>query len=121
PYLVVPGGPIVDWKNKTLVKFVYESIKRLGRQESVWFVRIRPELLDDDDSWKKFSLFSSIKSPMHLHAENTWVLDIDKSEEEILMGMRKNTRYLVRKSLNENLSLAISSDKSEVNTLVDLQ
>src|SRR5690606_29711009 len=68
-----------------------------------------------------FSLFSSIKSPMHLHAENTWVLDIDKSEEEILMGMRKNTRYLVRKSLNENLSLAISSDKSEVNTLVDLQ
>lgn len=58
---------------------------------------------------------------MHLHAENTWVLDITPEPQEILMGMRKQTRYSVRKSLEAGLTLEITKDAKATIVLYDLQ
>jgi len=48
---------------------------------------------------------------MHLHAQNTVILDLQKSEEELLMAMRRQTRYEVRRA--EKLGLKVSEDSSE--------
>jgi lipid II:glycine glycyltransferase (peptidoglycan interpeptide bridge formation enzyme) len=33
-----------------------------------------------------------------MDAENAWVLDLDKTDNELLFGMRKTTRYLIKKA-----------------------
>lgn len=120
-HLLIPGGPIIDWENKDLVKFFLQSIKGLAKKERAWFVRLRPELLDTDKNQRFFSSLGFIPAPMHLHAENTWVLDVTPSEDDLLKGMRKSTRYEVRKSLKSGLSLEMTVDEKKSKVLKRLQ
>ncbi len=121
PHLLIPGGPFIDWNDRALVKFFVDSLKKLAASEKAWFIRVRPELLDIPENNNKFKKLGFISAPMHLHAENTWVLDIAKSEEEILRGMRKTTRYLVKKSFGEGLRVDISESKEYARVLYGLQ
>lgn len=121
PHLLIPGGPFIDWNDKPLVKFFVEFLRKLAKEEQAWFIRARLELLDTPENNNKFKRLGFVFAPMHLHAENTWVLDITKSEEELLAGMRKSTRYLVKKSQIENLKIDISKDKKYASVLYSLQ
>lgn len=121
PHLLVPGGPFIDWGDKALVGFFVDTLKKLATGEKVWFVRVRPELLSNPVNMKLFAELGFRPAPMHLHAENTWVLDVTKPEEEILSGMRKTTRYLVKRSFGEGLKIDISKSKKYAKELYDLQ
>jgi len=120
-HLIIPGGPIINWDNQNLINFVSREIKKLAREEKAWFVRVRPELLDSPKSRQLFKSLGFVSAPMHLHAENTWVLDITPQEKDLLMEMRKNTRYLIRKSLKTNLKLQITTDTKASKILKKLQ
>jgi lipid II:glycine glycyltransferase (peptidoglycan interpeptide bridge formation enzyme) len=121
PHFIIPGGPLINWKDGGLVTFFIKTIKSLGKKEGVWFVRVRPELPDNFGNQRLFRKLGFISAPMHLHAENTWVLDVSKSEDEIMSGMRKSTRYLVRKGEKEGLILEISKDVEYSKILYGLQ
>ena len=103
-YLEIPGGPLVDWDNKPLVKEMFEEIIKVANEEKCVFVRFRPQLENTEKNQKDLSILRSIKNldlrfaPMHLHAQNTVILDLKKSEEDLLMDMRRQTRYEVRRS-----------------------
>ena len=45
-------------------------------------------------------------------AELVWILDVNQTEEQLLKGMRKTTRYLVRKAQTDGVEI-IKSDKPE--------
>lgn len=120
-YIVIPAGPLIDWGKSGMVRTLKEVLVELAREQKAWFVRVRPELIDGAESRKLFSSLGFVPAPMHLHAENTWVLNIDKSEEEILSGMRKTTRYLVRKSLNSGLVVVQSTRADDAKILARLQ
>jgi lipid II:glycine glycyltransferase (peptidoglycan interpeptide bridge formation enzyme) len=121
PYLLVPAGPVMNWDNEDIRSFFLDEIIKLARKENVWFIRLRPELEDSPLWTKRLRRWGFFPSPMHVHAENTWVLEIDKNDEELLTGMRKSTRYLVRKSLKLGFSLNISDDPQEASLLYKLQ
>ncbi len=121
PHFVIPAGPFIDWEDKPLVTFFVKSIKELAKKENVWFIRVRPEIISTKANEQLFKALGLIPSPMHLHAENTWVLDITKSEDELLSEMRKTTRYLIKKGEKSDLKLEISSDPSLAKVLFDLQ
>jgi len=120
-HFVIPGGPFVDWSKRDLVATLILEVKRVAKIHNVWFVRIRPELLDDDGNGFLFRRLGLVKSPMHLHAQNTWMLDITLDEEELLSGMRKNTRYAVRKSLQSGLKITSSVKLKDAQILTRLQ
>lgn len=95
-YLEVPGGPLLDWEDDALVRRMFALIKKVAVHEKCVFVRIRPQVLNS-----KQNLLSDLglkRAPMHLHAEHTVILDLTKSEDDILAGMRRQTRYEVRRS-----------------------
>lgn len=120
-HLIVPGGPIINWQDDGLVFEWIESLKKLSKEMGCWFVRVRPELVQTDENQKIFQDLGFVSAPMHLHSENTWVLDIKKSEEELLMGMRKNTRYMVRKAVESDLKVELFTDTTSVGILYELQ
>lgn len=121
PHFLVPAGPVIDWNDKGLVKFVFGKIRDYARSQGSWFVRIRPELEDNEKNSSLFKSLGLIPAPMHLHAENTYVLNIDKDDEELLYGMRKNTRYSVRKSLRYGLGIEKTSSIKSAEILEKLQ
>jgi lipid II:glycine glycyltransferase (peptidoglycan interpeptide bridge formation enzyme) len=121
PHLLIPGGPILDWNNDELVSFFLKSVKNLARKEKAWFIRMRPELYDTNENLLKVSKLGFISAPMHLHAENTWVLNVTKTENELLAQMRKGTRYLIKKSQNIGLQFVESKNPNDTKILRDLQ
>lgn len=120
-YLTVPGGPIIDWQKKSIVKAFANQIKQIAKENNCVFVRIRPQLKQDDFSKNLFKDLGFIKAPMHLHAELTSQLDITKSEEKLMTQMRKATRYEVRKAIKEGIKIITSKDAKEIKEFYDLQ
>ena len=114
-YLEIPGGPIVDWSDEKLVKEVFSSIVEEARKEKCVFVRFRPQLKNTEENQKHIKnlrkSFDVRPAPMHLHAQNTVILDLGKTEDELLMAMRRQTRYEVRRS--EKLEMTVEEDSSE--------
>lgn len=104
-FLIVPGGPIIDWNNKDLVKKVFEEIRKIAKENNCVFARIRPQLISDDFSKNIFKRNGYRNAPTHLHAELTTQLDITKSEEELLANMRKATRYEIKKALKLGITI----------------
>ncbi len=110
-YLHLRHGPILtDFTNSfdDMLAVVKEKAKDLKLD----FIRMSP-LLDTTFFDKQFFKSRGFRNaPVHnMDAENTWVLELDKSEEELLAGMRKTTRYLVKKA--QGMSIAITATTSQ--------
>jgi lipid II:glycine glycyltransferase (peptidoglycan interpeptide bridge formation enzyme) len=59
-----------------------------------------------------FKNLSFSKAPIYMHSERVWVLPLlDKSEDELLSGMRKTTRYLIRRAPSQNVQVEVRTDK----------
>lgn len=110
-YLEIPCGPLIDWKDKKLAREVFEKIRKIAEKEKCVFVRVRPQLLASAENLKILESLGLKKSPMHLAAEHTVIIDLSKSEEELLAEMRRQTRYDVRRA--EKLGIKVEKSNSE--------
>ena len=120
-YLTVPGGPIIDWDDKETVQAFMDELRRVAKRAGCSFVRVRPQLTADQNSEKIFSDYGFRGAPIHLHAELTSQLDITKSEEEILAGMRKTTRYEIKKAVSQGIKITNSTDLKDIDKFCELQ
>lgn len=109
-YLEIPCGPLLDWNNKKLSKDVFDKITEIGKREKCIFVRIRPQLNGSPENLKKLADLKLEKSPMHLAAEHTVMIDLRKTEDELLADMRRQTRYEVRRA--EKLNIHVDKSNS---------
>lgn len=108
-YLEIPCGPIIDWDDTGLIKKAFDKITEVAKREKCVFVRVRPQLNATEKNMKKLAGLGLKSAPMHLAAEHTVMIDLTKTEEELLSNMRRQTRYEVRRADK----LGITVDKSE--------
>lgn len=110
-YLEIPCGPLLDWNDAKLVGEVFAKIREVGKAEKCVFVRIRPQLMASEENLKLLAGLGLTKSPMHLAAEHTVIIDLTKSEEKMMAEMRRQTRYEVRRA--DKYGIAVEQDNSE--------
>jgi len=80
-------------------KMLFDHLRNLAIKENADFVRISPLMENTPDNLKIFQDYGFRNAPIHMmHPEIAWLLDISKSEDEILKGMRKTTRNLIRRA-----------------------
>lgn len=120
-YLSCPGGPLIDWQKESHFKIFVDQLKKIGRQERVVFVRIRPSLLSLPENKKLFKKAGFFPAPMHMHAETTWQLDLTPSQAELLKKMRKSTRYSLKRAQKEGVKIETSQDSKDIDLLYRLQ
>jgi lipid II:glycine glycyltransferase (peptidoglycan interpeptide bridge formation enzyme) len=120
-YLTVPAGPLIDWSDKELIRTFKETISKVARENACSFVRVRPQILETGNNADLFSELGFIHSPMHLHAELTHQLELNKSEDELLAQMRKATRYEIRQADKLGIKVIRSTDLKEIDEFYDLQ
>lgn len=121
-YLEIPGGPLLDWDGDIkALRFFLKEIAKLAEREKCVFVRMRPNIPDTEQHQKLAERLKLIKSPMHLHAEHTVMLDITKSEEELMAEMRRQTRYEVRRAQKLGIKVSYETSEKAFNDFYDLQ
>lgn len=97
-YMEIPGGPAIDWSNQKTAKKILNHFVKIAKKHSCVFIRIRPQL---ENSPKLLNIFKKLGlhiAPMHINASNTVLINLEKSEEELLADMRRQTRYEVRRA-----------------------
>lgn len=113
-FIFVPHGPLFSFAHSapainvsqdemnTAIVGLRELTKYLGniaRAEDFWFIRIAPIFSDNKINSEVFKTVGFKTAPIYMHAETVWMVDLTPSEDELLMNMRKNTRYAIRKAI----------------------
>jgi lipid II:glycine glycyltransferase (peptidoglycan interpeptide bridge formation enzyme) len=109
-HLAIAGGPILDWKNKALVDKIFDDIKSEGKRLKCVFIRVRPQLELSNKSLELMRVHGFRKAPMYLSVEYAGILDLKKSEEEILAGASLGFRRKLRKAQKNNIKVEISKN-----------
>lgn len=118
-FLLVPHGPVTGIINDelkiTILETLTEKLKQLAKEEKVDFIRISPIWQRGEESEKLFKDLEFRLRALHTHPESSWKLSIEKSEEELLAGMRKTTRYLIKQAeKNQQLKIRQSHTINDV-------
>ena len=111
-HLAIAGGPILDWNNKKLVDAIFDDIKLEGKRLKCVFVRLRPQLELSEESLKLMRDYNFVKAPMYLSVEYAGILDLEKSEEEILANASQGFRRKLRKATKNDIVLETTQDPS---------
>ena len=110
-YLAIAGGPIIDWQDKKVVQAIFSDIKEVGRSEKCVFVRVRPQLPLSEKSLRLMAELGLKRAPMYLSVEYAGILDLTKSEEEILAHASQGFRRKLRKA--EKNAIEITAETSD--------
>ncbi len=120
-HLAIAGGPILDWKNKALVDAVFDDIKAEGKRLKCVFVRLRPQLELSEKSLAIMKQHGFKRAPMYLSVEYAGILDLNKSEEDILAGASQGFRRKLRKAEKNEIKLEVTKDPKIMKDFCDLE
>lgn len=120
-YMAIAGGPIMDWSNKKLREAVFNDIKEQAEKNKCVFVRIRPQIVENDKNRALFKQLGLRPAPMYLSVEYAGILDISKSEEEILAGASQGLRRKIRKAQKNDITVTTSTDPKDIKTFYKIQ
>lgn len=120
-YLEIPCGPLCDFQDAAAVEAVLTRITEIGRREKCVFVRVRPQILAETQNMALLRRFGFKVAPMHLAAENTVMLDLTRSEEEMLTAMRRQTRYEVRRAGKLGLTVTRGDTEADFREFHEVQ
>lgn len=116
-FLFCPHGPLISKekgaRKSEILKTLLSFLKGLAKDEKASFIRISPIFERNEENRILFKNLGFKEAPLHMHAEETWELNLEKEEKKILEGMRKTTRYLVRKGINNKDLTLRKSDGPE--------
>lgn len=96
-YLHVRHGPVLNEWSERYVSATVNLLKKQAKVADLGFVRISP--LIKTEQARPLQELGFKKASMHnIDGEICYVIDLRRELSEILASMRKNTRYIIRKS-----------------------
>ena len=118
-FILVPHGPSIienlNIKNQNeIINSLTEYLKKVAKTENCSFIRMNPISKNTDENRELFKQAGFRKAPLYVHAELLWILDITKSEDDLLRGMRKTTRYSIKKAESDGVTIEKSEDISDL-------
>jgi len=130
--LYVPKGPALDWADADRRGAVLEQLEQLARRRGALILKVDPDVYYADEG----STFSSRPalaphvtallgergwrfSDDQIQFRNTVLLDLDRSEDELLAAMKQKTRYNVRLARRRGVTIR-KGDASDLDTLYRL-
>jgi len=105
------GGPV---NRKEVLNVLLTKLKEIAKEEKASFIRISPIWQRNQENEQVFKKLNFRNSPIHMHAEVTWDLDISVPEGELLKKMRETTRYLIRRAPRDGVKIIQSKDVQDL-------
>jgi|WetSurMetagenome_2_1015567.scaffolds.fasta_scaffold09695_3 peptidoglycan pentaglycine glycine transferase (the first glycine) len=91
-YFYAPRGPVINFQFSIFnFQFFIDEIKKIAQKEKVIFLRIEPRTNFQISNFK-----FPISKTIDIQVSKTIILDLTKSEEELLAAMHQKTRYNIR-------------------------
>jgi len=109
--LYCPKGPVLDWQNQTLAASVLDDLQSLAAQRGAVFIKIDPDIemgrgvpgaadAAENPAGQAFRQELTrrgwVFSDDQIQFRNTVMIELGRSEEDILAAMKQKTRYNIR-------------------------
>lgn len=120
-YLQIAGGPIIDWQHEAAVKALFDDIRQQSKQQGCVYARVRPQREESAESRAALKSLGLRPAPMYLSVELAGVLDLRRSEEELLAGMRQRLRRALRKAAKNDITVETTTDPEAIHQFYDIQ
>lgn len=114
-YLYMPRWPFGK-TNKRMLQGLLETAKKA---QCGW-VRVEPETKEILQEMQREGEIHIVKAPHDMQPREVFVIDITKSEEDLLRSMKSKTRYNIRLALKKNVKVFITKDTEHQNIFLDL-
>jgi len=108
-YFFTPHGPLIAWDYFKTMEAIVPELRTIAKQEWVSFIRVNSTVKNTKENKESYTSLGFIDAPMHVHAEDTHLLDITPSEDELLAKMHKKDRYYINRAIKEWVSLSMGS------------
>ena len=121
-FLFVPHGPLVadGYSFETAIREFATRFREEASRVGASFIRVSPLAPRTAEYAELFRSAGFRAAPIYMHAENTWMLPLEASEEELLAGMRKTTRNLVRRAQKDGVTITKEADEKAFAALATL-
>jgi lipid II:glycine glycyltransferase (peptidoglycan interpeptide bridge formation enzyme) len=116
--LYVPKGPALDWTDADLARRVLAELTNLARRRRALFIKIDPDVYYPDQVPPHSPRPASAPEIAHLLESHGWcfsdeqiqfrntvLVDLDRSEEDLLAAMKSKTRYNVRLAARRGVTI----------------
>lgn len=121
-----PRGYLLDYKNKKLIEFFTEEIKKFAKERKAIFIKIDPYLINKERDINGETIENGIDNSevieylkslgykhtgfnlKHENMQPRWAFALNlegKTEKELLDGMESKTRQLIRKNERNNIEI----------------
>jgi peptidoglycan pentaglycine glycine transferase (the first glycine) len=115
--LYVPKGPVLDYSDRALVDRVLGDLIVVAKRDRAIFIKIDPDLAELDrpillDRGWRFSA-------EQIQFRNTMLIDLTRSEDDLLAAMKPKTRYNVRLAQKKGVTIRLG-DLSDLDRLYQL-
>ena len=103
-FAYAPKGPLVDWDNAPYVSALFDGLDALCRARRAFALKLEPDLeANDEQPTEPLTLDirhstreAVIRHSSFVQPRRTILLDLTKTEDEILAAMHQKTRYNIR-------------------------
>lgn len=120
-YFHLRHGPVLLKYEERYLSSIFNYIKKFAKEKKISFLRVSPLIIKNSKKETFFKKWGFINSPMHnMDAETCLILNVEKTEEQLLKEMRKTHRYLIRKALNMNINTIRTTKMSDLLIFKDL-
>lgn len=116
-FIYCPRGPILNWSNQEERNEVLKKLIEFFKNKNYTFLRIDPAIKKED----AFEMQGFKDAVNFVQVQRAWMLDIqEKTEEELMFGMRKNARYSLKKAMKSGVEVEISEKKEDFEKFLDM-
>ena len=124
--MYVPRGPLLNWADSDLSSQVLDDLQSFARQRRAIFLKIDPELplgfgIPGETDEQSNPVGVSIKTELNergwnfsdeqIQFRNTVLINLDETEEDLLMRMKSKTRYNIRLAERRGVTTRVGGRK----------
>jgi peptidoglycan pentaglycine glycine transferase (the first glycine) len=97
--LYVPRGPVCNDPTSPALAMLIEAMRDLASRRKCFAIRVEPHVLHDDQIWQgALQKLAFQPNPYAIFPRRSWILDIRPPVETLLAGMKKKSRYSLKRS-----------------------
>ena len=119
-YYFIPHWPLIKWDFFIVFKEILQDLKTFAQLDDMSFIRLNSANRNTIESIKAYKKLKFINAPMHEHAEDTNLLNLTISEEELLNNIKKKDRYYINRATKEWVKIRIDNKIDHIQKLIDM-
>lgn len=119
-YLFIPHWPLIVWDFFKVFSGILPVLKNFAKNNWFDFIRLNSAIENSKSNKQNFKKLGFIDAPMHEHAEDTHLLLLNKTEDELLQNIKKKDRYYINRAIKEWVEVVFWNTKEQKDILTKM-